>query len=326
MMNKLMVAVAAGIPMMLSSINTLHAAPPMPEWMNADDVASAFMQAEDRNGDGKVSQSEFKGPEKDFRSLDKNSDGVIEQSEAPTKATLAKMGVGSDSANTSNLPMKDKVTINGVEFTFDTQYAFFGWNDLPSDLKLEKLTLQSFTNSDNQTHYYQVVYMPDGNLNWFQAAYLAADAGGYLASITSEQENQFIFDLVNDDKYFWRFPKYVEGQSQHNHYEITIGPFLGGYQPLGSVEPAGGWSWLSGEAWNYSNWAVNLDDGVIDKDPRPNDQPNDSGDSQRIMGFGEMNVPVSTWGDYMDAVGTYGESRLPGRTYAFIMEFESKPK
>ena len=56
------------------------------------------------------------------------------------------------------------------------------------------------------------------------------------------------------------------------------------------------------EEWSYSNWAVNLDDGVIDQDPRDNTQPNDSGDeegSQPIMGFGEMNEPVPTWGDYM---------------------------
>lgn len=218
------------------------------------------------------------------------------------------------------------IEINGVSFNVSENYQFFDWNQAPAEFKYEKKPIQSFTNADGDTHYYQLVYLPDGNLNWFQAAYLADHAGGYLASITSADENAFVFDMVNDSKYFWQFPAYVEGKSQHNHYEITIGPFLGGYQPEGSEEPAGGWSWLSGEAWNYSNWAVNLDDGVVDKDPRPNDQPNDSGNGQRVMGFGEMNLPVPTWGDYMDDVGTYGRDRLPGRSYAFIIEFESMPK
>lgn len=229
------------------------------------------MAAEDRNGDGAVSLSEFKGPDQDFQLFDKNGDGKIERSEAPTRETLPKPGMGAGPAMDPNLKMMDSVVINGVEFKFETQYAFFGWDELPADLDLQRLEIKSFTSPAGKTHYYQVVYIPDGNLNWFQAAYLADNAGGYLASISSEEENSFIFDMVNDQKYFWKFPTYVEGKSQANHYEISIGPFLGGHQPEGSEEPAGGWSWLSGEEWTYSNWAVNRDDGVTDKAPRPND-------------------------------------------------------
>ncbi len=86
---------------------------------------------------------------------------------------------------------------------------------------------------------------------------------------------------------------------------------------------------MSGETWEYTNWAVDLSDGQIDKDPRNNSQPNDSGNSshwQRIMRFGEMNAPVSTWGDYMDDVGTYGMERSPGRSYGFVIEYESDPR
>ncbi len=106
-----------------------------------------------------------------------------------------------------------------------------------------------------------------------------------------------------------------------------MGPWLGGYQPKGSTEPAGGWRWLSGETWDYSNWAVNLNDGVIDRDPRNNTQPNNSGYSnQRVMGFGEMNQPVPTWGDYMDDTGVYGTTRRPGSSHGFIIEYDRKPE
>lgn len=44
------------------------------------------------------------------------------------------------------------------------------------------------------------------------------------------------------------------------------------------------------------------------------------------MGFGEMNLPVPTWGDYMNDVGTYGEDRLPGRAYTFVIKYEAMPK
>jgi hypothetical protein len=210
------------------------------------------------------------------------------------------------------------ITLNGldIEITFEV----FGWDELPSDVEYERQEIQTFTNAAGETHYYEVIYVKSGNLNWYQAAYLAEDAGAYLACPATEEENAFVFSLVNDTKYFWSFPE--EG----NHYGISIGPFLGGYQPDGSPEPDGGWLWLSGEPWEYTNWAVNLDDGVIDKDPRPNDQPNNSGGSQPIMGFGEMNLPVPTWGDYMENVGTYGVTRGPGNSYGFIIEYESDPR
>lgn len=209
------------------------------------------------------------------------------------------------------------ITLNGYEFTITD--PVFTWKDLPEDVTYERGEVLAFMDSSGSTHYYEVIYLADGNLNWYQTAYLAQDAGGYLACPNSEEENAFIFQQVNDKKFFWAFPE--EG----DHYGISIGPFLGGFQPEGSVEPAGGWTWLSGDPWTYTNWAQNIDDGFIDKDPRDNTQPNDSGSGQPIMGFGELNQPVPTWGDYMESIGTYGKSKLPGRSYGFIIEYEVKP-
>ncbi|MDC7220614.1 MAG: hypothetical protein PQJ59_11830 [Spirochaetales bacterium] len=209
------------------------------------------------------------------------------------------------------------LNLNGIEVP--TTYPTFSWKELPADVDIERLPVETFTNAAGDTHYYEVIYVKSGNLNWYQAAYLAEDAGGYLACPETEEENAFVFELVNDDKYFWHF------EEGGDHYGISIGPFLGGYQPEGSAEPAGGWLWLSGNEWDWTNWAVNLDDGVTDKDPRDNTQPNNSGESQPIMGYGEMNLPVPTWGDYMEAVGAYGLTRSPGQNYAFIIEYETTP-
>lgn len=224
------------------------------------------------------------------------------------------MGVGEQTVTVE----AQTVTFNGIDF--EIAYELFSWADLPADVVYERQPVVSYTNDEGTTHWYEAVYVESGNLNWYQAANLAEDAGGYLASITSEGENSFVFDLVSDEKYFWSF------EEDGDHYGISIGPFLGGYQPEGSVEPDGGWQWLSGEVWDYTNWAVNLDDGVTDKDPRDNTQPNDSGDDgQPIMGFGEMNLPVATWGDYMENVGTYGLTRSPGSSYGFVIEYEAAP-
>ena len=227
---------------------------------------------------------------------------------------------GPDAGSSATVPVTDlqKITLNGVKFLVDSKYQFFTWEELPPDLIIERMPVKEFTNPDGVTHYYEAVHYPKhGSINWHQGAYLAQDAGGYLACPTSEEENTFIFNLVNDRKFFHFFPPYQEGGRGGNHYEIGIGPWLGGYQIKGSPEPGEGWTWMSGEEMIYKNWAKDLEDGVIDRDPRDNTQPNNSGRSdQRTIGFGEMNIPVPTWGDYMDGTGNGG----------FVIEYESNPK
>ncbi len=43
-----------------------------------------FIQREDRNGDGKVSREEFRGPKEHFDQFDRNKDGYVTEDEAPT--------------------------------------------------------------------------------------------------------------------------------------------------------------------------------------------------------------------------------------------------
>jgi hypothetical protein len=58
---------------------------------------------------------------------------------------------------------------------------------------------------------------------------------GRLATITSQIENEFVLSdvLLSSGCTYW----------------------LGAYQPNGDhVAPDVGWEWITGEAWNYSNW------------------------------------------------------------------------
>ncbi|MEP7274673.1 MAG: C-type lectin domain-containing protein, partial [Acidobacteriota bacterium] len=66
---------------------------------------------------------------------------------------------------------------------------------------------------------------------WDEAQAAAVARGGYLATILSDAENTFVFNLVNDPAY-WRD-------------DLPFGPWIGGYQPPGSPEPAGGWTWVN---------------------------------------------------------------------------------
>jgi len=89
-------------------------------------------------------------------------------------------------------------------------------------------------------HYYKAI-LATNVITWTEAEGLARADGGYLATITSCEENAFVFGLINDPKYF--IGKWGSG------------PALGGYQLDGSRENDGGWCWVNGEPWNFNNWA-----------------------------------------------------------------------
>lgn len=87
-------------------------------------------------------------------------------------------------------------------------------------------------------HYYEAIAAP--GISWIEAKRAAESRTyngikGHLVTLTSQGENNFI--LAN-----------LGGPVTLNSY------WLGGYQLPGSVEPAGGWSWVTGEPWVYSNW------------------------------------------------------------------------
>lgn len=83
-------------------------------------------------------------------------------------------------------------------------------------------------------HYYVVVNQVT---SWQQAKGLAEGMEfmgfhGHLATITSEGENTFVTTELGG----------------------TVGAWLGGHQLPGSSEPEGGWQWITGEPWAYTNW------------------------------------------------------------------------
>jgi len=88
-------------------------------------------------------------------------------------------------------------------------------------------------------HFYEVISAPDG-IFWTDAKNSAELMGGYLATITSEAEDIFVWGLL-DSSHFGDNP---------------WGPWIGGFQPDGSPEPDGNWQWVTGEAFSYTNWDV----------------------------------------------------------------------
>lgn len=256
----------------------------------------------------------------------KPAEGFYDLSTMPTAGMFPKGGPkpGAGKKNGPPPPRDDEKEVKVGPATFKIRYSIFkDFASLPDDVDYIREPIKSFKRPDGDTHYYEVVLVKSMNVSWVQAAILAESEGGYLASLTSPEENAFVFNLVNDDKYFWEFP---DDYTPDSHYRIKIGPFLGGVRVSDSKDSLTGWTWLSGEKWNYANWAQNIDDGVTDRDPRDNTQPNGKG-QQNVMGFGELNVPVATWGDYWPTVSQHGKRDMPsGFNMGFIIEYDNEPQ
>lgn len=126
-------------------------------------------------------------------------------------------------------------------------------------------------------HLYELV-LTGSPIGWDAAKAACEARGGHLATITSAAENDFVANLV------------VAGGRN---------AFLGGYQIDPSAPADVGWTWVTGEAWSYTNWAGG--------------EPNDQGSpSEWVL---EM-WTNRQWNDVPNAGSGYAE-------YAYV--FESVP-
>ena len=134
-------------------------------------------------------------------------------------------------------------------------------------------------------HYYEFV-LGHGSTSWndaCEAASLMAWDGlpGHLVTLTSAEENAWVFTTFNPQD----------------------GAHVGGRQLPDGLEPDGGWTWITGEDWDYENWHSG----------EPNNShvgPNGEEDGLRLN-------YVGGWNDYdIDYLHGTGD---------FIVEYESAP-
>ncbi|MCD4718412.1 MAG: PEP-CTERM sorting domain-containing protein [Desulfobacula sp.] len=128
--------------------------------------------------------------------------------------------------------------------------------------------IQWTTASGGNGHWYDIVV---SDLTWENAQATTLAAGDHLATITSVEEQTFVANLLA------------------GHTNPGVGGFMiGGFQPSGSSEPTGGWQWVTGETWGYTNWGGS--------------EPNNAGGE----GYLYMDERYSWgWNDYTNAGGYY---------------------
>jgi formylglycine-generating enzyme required for sulfatase activity len=136
-------------------------------------------------------------------------------------------------------------------------------------------------------HLYGVVRSPS-RLTWEGARVRALELGGYLATLTSAAEDQFVFTLVASRPEAW----------QGNTFG---GPWLGAFQPDATgTAPDQGWVWVTGEPWSYTNWS-----------------PGEPGDQGWQGG-------VESYLQYRDSGGGWNDFTNDGSsTFSFVIEWSA---
>lgn len=146
-------------------------------------------------------------------------------------------------------------------------------------------------------HWYEAVSVESG-ITWSAANAQAAEMGGYLATVTAAEENDFVYSLASDASLWW----HLDGWS--------FGPWLGGYQEQGSSEPDGGWKWVTSESFSFTNWL-------------PQEPSNAMGKEDRLHLIGYQVPTASFWNDLM---GEETESSRHSLPLGFVVEYDAVPE
>jgi hypothetical protein len=88
-----------------------------------------------------------------------------------------------------------------------------------------------------------------GPVTWSFAKGEAEKRGGHLATLTSPEENQFVYGLVRDR------PELFDSKD--------FGPWIGGVRTVKDAGAANGWSWVTGEPWSYTLWGIGQPDNDL---------------------------------------------------------------
>lgn len=128
---------------------------------------------------------------------------------------------------------------------------------------------QSFFSSNG--HWYEAIET-GSTISWDNAKTAAESLNylggqGHLATLTSQEENDFIWNNLG-------------GINLRNYW-------LGGFQEICTPEPSCGWQWVTGEVWNYMNWATG----------EPNNVANGLEDKLEFLGYTGGGTDNGQWND-----------------------------
>ena len=189
------------------------------------------------------------------------------------------------------------ISMKSTNFTFCKTTAAVAISCLLLFNQAQGIPIQWNSGIGANNHYYDVI--GSTGITWIDAKIQAEAMGGYLATITSSQENAFVYTFASNPVYW--FSGYPNGVGPWQ------GPWLGGFQPTGSPEPNGGWQWLNGEgAFAFTAWA-------------PSEPSNGDGNEDRLIYYGRNDSIQPTWNDLPV------EPIIGSRPLGYVVEWNTSP-
>ena len=104
----------------------------------------------------------------------------------------------------------------------------------------QSTAVQWTTESGGNGHWYQGLIVSQEGASWTTARTFAIARGGDLAVVPSATFAQWLFTNTVDNTTLWA---------------QSVGPWVGGYQLTGSIEPSGGWLWANGSEILPEMWS-----------------------------------------------------------------------
>ena len=157
----------------------------------------------------------------------------------------------------------------------DGTLADYNGNNIPdccetqSPCTVGRYPVQWRTSEGGNGHWYLGVRFDQTGASWTQAREDAIARGGDLVSLNTLIEREWVFNRVSRNPALWT---------------TTLGPWVGGLQPAGSPEPAGGWMWVDGTP---------VYEGFYWNDYHPDGNNNCGGAANRM----------TYWGNYTQGIG-----------------------
>ena len=174
---------------------------------------------------------------------------------------------------------------NAVETALSYSDSRFNQFDIPSGAA-------KFNN-----HYYYIYDFPDlpfaDQYTWENALAYCQGVNGYLATITSPEENEFVYSYMKEQGY------------------------ESAYFGLSDSDVEGTWAWCNGEALSYTNWAAGEPTGGLEENygmfyyKYPDKRWSD-GDFKDIVTDNGGRAFICEWGEY--SVEPNSQSKEPVRT------------
>lgn len=137
------------------------------------------------------------------------------------------------------------------------------------------------------------IYTSSIPVSWTLADATATAMGGHLATLTSAAESEFVYQLS------------LQAPGAYTAF-AGFGPLVGGYQPNGSTEPAGGWTWVNGEGlFSYTDWI-------------PGEPNNGNANEHYLQLFARTSTRSNLWGD----TSNNPPNNIFG-AFSYVVEFEA---